>query len=163
MNTPGDRPQLERFKQTCREIVDIRSVFQLLSWDQETMMPSGGANSRARQVSTIALALHNRVADPSFGCLIAALEEEGAADAWRHAEVKEARRLYDRAVRLPGALVQELAETAALGYEAWIEARHRSDFKHFRPWLEKLTKLKREEARCLQMNVPLYDALLDEY
>src|SRR5690606_37825958 len=38
-----------------------------------------------------------------------------------------------------------------------------ADFPRFRPWLEKLVKLKREEAQAVGRDGPLYDALLDEY
>ncbi|OGB93226.1 MAG: peptidase M32, partial [candidate division NC10 bacterium RBG_16_65_8] len=43
------------------------------------------------------------------------------------------------------------------------EARKASDFARFRPWLEKLVRLKREEAKAVGRGGPLYDALLDEY
>src|SRR5581483_5300683 len=45
----------------------------------------------------------------------------------------------------------------------WQEARAASDFAAFRPWLEKIMALKRQEAAAIGYQVSPYDALLDEY
>ena len=47
--------------------------------------------------------------------------------------------------------------------EAWQEARQANDFPAFLPWLEKVVKLKREEAQAVGFKEHPYDALLDEY
>ncbi len=155
----------EEFKSRSSKITYLRSVIQSLSWDQETMMPEMGAGHRALQVSTLAVMLHQRVTDPAYGGLIARLEEAPEElDVWGRASAREARRQYDKATRLPESLVKELAETAALAYEAWVKARGESDFPAFAPWLGKMVKLKRSEAECLQTpGAPLYEALLDDY
>ncbi|MFB3903162.1 MAG: carboxypeptidase M32 [Acidobacteriota bacterium] len=153
------------FKRRSSEITHLRSILQSLSWDQETMMPEMGAGHRALQVSTLAVIQHQRLTDPAYGDLIARLEAApGTLDQWGKASVREARRQYDKATRLPESLVKELAETAALAYEAWVKARSESDFPAFAPWLDKMVKLKRAEAQCLQIpGAPLYEALLDDY
>jgi len=79
------------------------------------------------------------------------------------ANIREIRRAYDRATRVPAKLVEELARTSALAHDVWVEARRASDFERFRPWLAKLVALKREEAAAIGAGGVLYDALLDEY
>jgi carboxypeptidase Taq len=152
------------FELRSSEIIHLRSVLEALSWDQETMMPEAGAAHRAAQVSTIAVLLHQRITDPKFGDLIGSLEQNATLDAWGRASVREAKRQYDRATRVPQTLVKELAGTRPLAYEAWVKARSESDFPSFAPWLEKIVALKRQEAECLrEPGGALYDALLDEY
>ena len=56
---------------------------------------------------------------------------------------------YDRRIRLPQALVEELARTTSLAQPEWVAARGASDFQRFRPWLEKIVQLKRDESACL--------------
>ncbi len=155
----------EEFKRRSSEIIHLRSILQSLSWDQEAMMPEAGSGHRASQVSTLAVIQHQRATDPAYGDLIAKLEDAPEElDLWGKANVREARRQYDKATRLPESLVKELAETAALAYEAWVTARGESDFLAFAPWLSKMVKLKRSEAECLQApGAPLYEALLDDY
>src|SRR5207244_7847601 len=45
----------------------------------------------------------------------------------------------------------------------WAEARKKSDFPAFAPWLDKIVTLKREEAKAVGYKESPYDALLDEY
>ena len=80
------------------------------------------------------------------------------------ANVREARRRYDRLTKLPTRLVEELTRVTSLAQQNWVEARKKSNFEMFRPWLEKIVALKREEAAALGggNSVP-YDALLDDY
>ncbi len=153
------------FKRRSAEITHLRSILQSLSWDQETMMPESGAGHRALQMSALAVIQHQRSTDPAYGELISRLEDSPAElDLWGRASVREARRQYDKATRVPESLVKELAETAPLAYEAWVKARGESDFPAFAPWLEKMVKLKRSEAECLRTpGAPLYEALLDDY
>ena len=40
---------------------------QLLEWDQQTMMPSGGA-PRGTQLATITGMMHDKLSDPAVGC-----------------------------------------------------------------------------------------------
>ncbi len=78
--------------------------------------------------------------------------------------LRQIRRSYDRAVKLPESLVAELAETGSKAHHAWVEARQQDHFASFAPWLHKMIALKQQQADCLrQANEPRYDALLDEY
>ena len=63
------------------------------------------------------------------------------------ATVRELKRQYDRRVKLPQKLVEELARTTTLGQQAWAVAREKNDFASFRPLLEKIFQLKREQRR----------------
>ena len=151
-----------KFEGIYRELGDLQGAIETLTWDQETMMPTKAAPLRARQLSTLAALYHERLTAPEYGAL---LDKLGAKprDAWERANLREARCQYDKAIRLPRSLVRELAQTASLSYQAWIEARRRSDFGTFVPWLERMFQLKRQQAACLSRGGSLYDALLDEY
>ncbi len=150
-----------------REVATITSAQALLSWDQETMMPPRGAAFRATQLATLSGLVHDRSTSPELGEMISAAEADPdvQADEALAASVREMRRDYDRAVRLPGSLVREMTEAFALGMEAWRSARERNDFAAFLPHLEKTVDLNRRAAEAY--GVPeggeLYDALLEGY
>ena len=78
--------------------------------------------------------------------------------------MREARRKFDRATRMPQKLVEEISRITSLGQQAWVDARKANDFATFQPWLEQIVALKREEAQAVGYGdgVP-YDALLDEF
>ena len=148
-----------------REIGLLSSVRSLLDWDEQTQMPPKGAGQRAAQAALLAKLVHGRVTSPRLGELLdASTDGAGGGDSDRAANVREARRTYDRARKLPASLVEELARTGVLAQQAWVEARKRNDYPAFRPWLEKTVALKRQEADCVgYASGNRYDALLDEY
>ncbi len=160
--------------ETYKKLVDylketalLDSCLQLLGWDEQTYMPPGGAEHRAKQCGLLAGLVHQRMTAPQLGEWLAELEQSGALgepDSPRAVNVRETRRLYDRATKLPRPLVEEISRTTSQAQHVWVEARRRSDFGHFRPWLDKVVRLKREEAQALEPpSGELYDALLDEY
>ena len=144
----------------------LGSAIGLLHWDQETNMPRASAPYRAEQVAYIAGLCHKRAVDPCIGewldkCEDSLLVED--PESVKAVNIREWRRDYNRAVKIPQSLVEEIARTSTLGHSAWIQAREHSDFKEFLPYLEKLVGLKREVAEAVgYKNVP-YDALLDEF
>jgi len=152
----------------AREGATLASVSRLLGWDQETYMPDGGAEARGEQQALLAGLVHERETAPRVGELLAqceadaSLTEPGSESA---ANLREMRRDYDRATRLPKSLVEELARTGSASQQAWKQARAESDFKQFEPWLTKMVGLARNKAECWG-HAPggeLYDALLDNY
>src|SRR5581483_831417 len=151
-----------RFKQT-RLLDSIRGV---LEWDERVYMPPRGSAHRAEQVAYLAKVGHAKLTDPVLGQRLAQVEDTPLvkdADSVAAVNVREIRRMYDRAVKVPAALVEELARTCTRAQRAWQEARKHDDFKTFQPWLEKIVKLKREEAQAVGYRDVPYDALLDEY
>lgn len=143
-------------------IHDLSGARAILSWDQETMMPAKGAPARARQMSALAGIIHERVADPKLGALIAAAEGEELDEVGR-ANVREARRDHEAATKIPVALVKELSEACSAAHQAWLTAKKADDFAAFAPHLEKLIALKRREAEHRDPSKPIYDVLLDQY
>ena len=128
-------------------------------------MPRGGVEHRANQLSLLAGLGHEWSTSPRIGELLSQLEgtdlEPNSAQA---VNVREARREYDRATKLPQTLVEEMTKVTSLAQQSWIDARKADDFSQFESWLDKIIKLKREEANAVGFGdgVP-YDALLDEY
>ena len=144
----------------------LGSCGAVLHWDHQTYMPPKGGAHRAEQLALLAGLCHEQFTAPEIGDLLSVAEAgeltraSGSAAA---VNLREIRRAYERATRIPAALVQELARTSTLAQDVWVEARKASDFGRFRPWLEKLVGLKREEAQAVGRGGTLYDALLDEY
>ena len=129
-----------------REAGHLSSVAQLLNWDQETYMPHNAAPARAEQLAAMSALVHERRTSKQVGELIAAEEADNGLDDAARANVREMRRDYDLATKLPTDLVAEIARTASMSQEVWKEARQKSDFAMFAPWLEKMMALSRRKA-----------------
>ncbi len=150
----ANKPQAayEELVRRARELGVLASCSALLGWDEQTYMPPGGAAHRGEQLAHLAGLHHERATDPYIGEWLAIVEGSDLAadpDSPPAVNVRELRRDYDRRVRLPRGLVESLAQTTSLAQQQWVEARRNVDFGHFRPWLEKIVGLKRQEAECL--------------
>ena len=66
--------KLEELKKHLREINDLEAVAALLSWDQMTYMPPGGATARAHQMATLGRLAHEKSTDPAIGKLLLVAE-----------------------------------------------------------------------------------------
>jgi len=156
----------DAFLAYMRETGTAGSVAGLLGWDQQTYMPPGGAEIRARQIAYVSGLVHRRATAPEYRDLLEQAEAEVAgrdADSVEATNVRDARREYDRAVKVPAELVEELARASTLAHSSWIEARESNDFKRFQPALETIFGLVRRTAEALGYEEHPYDALLDGY
>ncbi len=157
----------EAYAELCRELRELsvlKSCASVLGWDEQTYLPHQGAEHRASQLALLSGLAHERGTSPKLADLLARSAELAAGEGHsaEAANVREARRKFDRAAKLPKRLVEELSHCATLSQQAWVTAKRARDFGAFRPWLEKMVALKREEAQAVGGAVP-YDALLDEY
>jgi carboxypeptidase Taq len=150
-----------------REATVLASACHLMSWDQETMMPPAAAPARAEALALVSKLAHRRFIDPRIGERLAECEADPAlaADERMAANLREIRRDYDRARKLPAELVAEMNRVGSQAVEAWKAARRDRDYELFRPWLEKQIDLNRRKADCLGSppGGGPYDALLEDY
>jgi carboxypeptidase Taq len=153
-------------RQHSLETAHLSSLGRLLGWDQRTMIPPKGQNHRHAQFAVLAKWIHQRATDPRVGEMLAAVEgtdlvrDPLAAEA---VNVREWRRDYDRATKIPQDLAVALAQAASEGETAWERTRPESDWQTFQPYLARLVDLKRQEAEALGYAGEPYDALLDDY
>lgn len=149
-----------------REKCLLDSVGAVVGWDEQTYMPPKGSSHRAEQMALVAKMSHAKLTSPRIGERLAAVESSNLVrdgETIEAVNVREIRRSFDRAVKLPSRLVEELARVTTQAQHAWRDARKNRRFADFAPWLEKVVALKREEAQAVGYRESPYDALLDEY
>ncbi len=142
------------------EISDLSSLGALAEWDQNTAMPEGAGQVRGDQMATLQGVLHERWTSEGLGRLLNQLEQPGAQTSQTDADkglIREVRRGYDRATKLPRTLVEELARVQAASFESWRKARTNNDFVSFAPWLGRTISLQREVADRLGFVETRYD------
>ena len=146
-----------------KELGVLNSCAAVLAWDQNTYMPRNGAGLRGNQMGLLATMAHAKLTDPKNGELLAQLDSAFPAESAESANIREIRRAFDRATKLPAALVEELARVTSQAQQAWEDAKKSNDFPTFRPWLEKIVALKRQECAAVGFTDSPYDALIEEY
>jgi carboxypeptidase Taq len=158
--------KLEQLKTLLAEVADLNYAAALLGWDQQTYMPPGGAEARGNQLATLSRISHDKFVSDEIGTLLGDLEQEYAgaqADSDEVRLLKVTRHNYDQQVRVPSDFVSEFAVVTSKAFEAWVEARSKSDFSIFRPHLEKVVELNQRFVGFFPPADHPYDILLDQF
>lgn len=164
--------QLDALKSQLLKIHHLKSAAALLSWDQETYMPSGGGQARADQIATLQTLAHNALVSPEIESLLATWLDpatgrihcaEHELDEPTTAMLRETWRDFSRAKKLPSDFVHRLERECSLAQQVWGDARAKNDFAQFTPNLRIIVSLKQEEAEYLGYQESPYNALLDTY
>ncbi|MDA7846252.1 carboxypeptidase M32 [Euryarchaeota archaeon] len=153
----------DEFIAAVKDIHRLQALQGHLGWDRETIMPEKGATARADMLSWLAKEAHARLINPRLGAMLDALEAEAGLDVDQQANVREMRRSYEKAIKLPEQFVADYARSKSEAMMAWQDARAASDFSAFEPHLERLISMTKEKIAYLQVDGTPYDALLDEF
>jgi carboxypeptidase Taq len=156
--------KLQELKTRLIEINDLKSVAYLLTWDQLTYMPPGGAPARGRHLATLGRLAHEKLSDPAIGKLLEELrpyEESLPYDSDEASLIRVTRREYERAVKVPPSFIAELNSHKAASYEAWAKARPANDFAAVQPYLEKMLDLSRQFSDFFPGYEHIADPLID--
>ena len=158
--------KFEELRKRCEDMAALGSAGALLGWDQNTYMPSGGAEARGKTLAVISELAHHQLTCKETGALIADLHDWAQAkghDSFEGSFLRALKRSYDQEVKIPAELVKELSLATTAAFEAWHKARAASDFAMFAPHLEKVAELNLRKAEALGFKNSPYDALLDLY
>jgi carboxypeptidase Taq len=157
---------LRELKERLAEVSDLGRAAGVLGWDQRVTMPPLGTKARADQLATLGRITHEKFIDAAIGRLLDRLQplaESLPYDSDDASLIRVTRRDWEKACRVPPDLRQEMTRAAALGHHAWVEARTRSDFDSFLPFLRTNLELRRRYAECFEPADHPYTALLDDY
>lgn len=145
------------------DIADLTQAAALMHWDQAVNLPPKGGEGRARALATITGLYHERLVDPAIGELIDELSDDETLEEYQTASIRNLRRAYDKATKVPEKLVRALTEATGISYQVWTEARPDSDYDKLKPYLVRVFELKKEVADAQGWEIERYDALLDDY
>ncbi|WP_135820489.1 carboxypeptidase M32 [Halostella litorea] len=152
----------EQFLAKVKRINNVGNASSVLQWDQEVMMPEGGTPARSQQLSTLSALHHELLTDDEMAEYLDELADADLTDE-QAAVVREVRREYERAARVPTDLVEEISETTSEALPKWEQAKEEDDFSVFAPVLEDLIELKREYAEHIDPDADPYAVLFADY
>src|SRR5262249_9205052 len=102
------------FEELCslaREAALVESIEATLGWDERTYMPAAAGEYRAEQMTFLSGLLHKKRTSKRLGELLSELASSDLAKD-RHSDagatIRELKRQYDKRVKLPQSLVEEL-------------------------------------------------------
>ena len=154
-------PTLVEIAVKYRPLWALDSVSALLEWDMETYMPSGSSAQRGVAIAETQLLRQER--------MLQLMDKVQKAE--KSTELSDSEKGFIRVLKhdldyyrkVPPKLLEDLLRTATEGTVVWREARKKSDFSMFKPYLEKMVDLKRQEAEKLGYQGHPYNALMDRF
>jgi carboxypeptidase Taq len=158
--------KLKELKGLFDEIADITHAINVMSWDQETYMPDGGAEARAASMARFSQMAHEKFTADRIGKLLEELkpwaaEQDPDSDDARL--IKVAWRNYEQQTKLPGEMVAEQSKLQSDGNMIWRKARENDDWPSFEPVLEKWLDFLTRFADLYKPYDNVYDVLLDQF
>ena len=160
---PGeDGDAYDRLVSRVERLRNVGAAAEVLSWDQQTKIPPGGAPARARQLAALSAVEHDLFGASETGELLDAAETTVESDDER-ALLREVSREYERRANVPTALVERTTARASEAVEAWRRARETDEFETFAPHLRDLVDLKREYAARVDPDRDPYEVLYEEF
>lgn len=164
-NLRSAESRLAELKRRLIEISDLGAASSLLTWDQATYMPKGGAPARGRQTAFLHRLAHERRLDPALGKLIDALEPHAESldpDSDAASLIRVAKRDFAKAIKVPPDHIERANALASASYDAWTRARPANDFATMLPFLDRMLDLSREYAGFFAPYDHVADPLIDD-
>lgn len=160
---PDNEPptEYEELLSRYERLVNLHYAGTYLHWDQQVMMPDGGATGRAGQLSAISATHHELLVDDAVEGWLSALDGASLSTD-QSACIREIRRQHERAARVPSELVEAITRTAAESQQIWQDAKAEDDFESFAPRLEQLRELQIERAEYIDPEKPPYQVMFED-
>ncbi|MFK7904550.1 MAG: carboxypeptidase M32, partial [Chitinophagales bacterium] len=152
-----------KYFKTLQKATDIGNAIAVLGWDQETQLPTKGAQHRAQQIATLSGIAHEIQVSQELGDLLHQLSEDSSLSAKQAKNIELSLEDYKKTQKFSTDFVVKMSEATSNSFQAWIKAREANDYAIFRPALERMIDLKREECEIIGYADHPYDALLDKY
>ncbi|MCH5149330.1 MAG: carboxypeptidase M32 [Spirochaetales bacterium] len=148
---------LEHYK----NILMIQFIEQILDWDSEVNLPSGGYAYRAEQAAWLAGVVHEKLTNRDFTDSIMSFIPTD--NNLLNNEIAHIKRIVELEQKIPQKLREEQARLSAKAGGIWEDAKKSGDDSQFIRVLEQIIQLEREYCDCKGFNETPYDALLDDY
>lgn len=151
-------------KEYISNIESLGHAISLLYWDMSVYMPKSGIETRSNTTTYLAgeqfkLTTSDKVKEfiEYFNPIMDELEVQDRA------MIKALKKNYEEISKIPEEEYKEYVKLTALSYSAWEDAKNKSDFSIFEPYLEKVVSFKKKFADYYGYKENRYDALLNEY
>lgn len=153
---------LEAFRNLQKTMAAYNHAIGVMMVDGTTAAPADSWEGRGRTMEVLTGITYALETDPKHEEMLQVLEA-AELDAVTAREVEVFRKQYNRTRKIPA---QEYVEYNVLLNDAqaiWEKAKNSNDFALFAPYLERIVAFNRKLAHYYRPDLPVYDALLDEY
>ncbi|SFB16956.1 carboxypeptidase Taq [Cohnella sp. OV330] len=155
-----------RFRALTTQIKHYEELLGVVYWDMRTGAPRKGIAQRSEAVGTLSSEMFRLSTSAEMGELLDELDGADADGELSDVDrklIKETRKDYERNLKIPPELYREYVVLTSQAETEWEEAKAKSDFKGFLPYLKQIIDYNRRFIALWGVKGTPYDTLLDMY
>ncbi|MNI19609.1 putative metalloprotease YpwA [compost metagenome] len=158
--------KLGEFKKLVRKIKQYDEAVGLIYWDMRTGAPKKGLETRSEVVGELSTDVFRMSTSEAMGAYLDIFTEPAQLeqlDPISRKMVEECKKEYDRSKKIPEEEYQAYVVLTSQAETIWEEARHKSDYAQFQPYLEKIVATNIRFIELWGYEGNKYNTLLDMY
>lgn len=156
--------QIKSFRDRVDYINTLNNAVALMHWDGATGAPKDGIEYRSKNIGIMSSEIFQKSIDPDMKTLVNELHEQiDALDEVTAANVKIYKEEIEKMEMIPPEEYRAFSELKVKAQHVWEEAREKSDYAMFAPYLKELVDFTRKYIGYRQPKDHPYDVLLDDY
>ena len=159
----GAIEQLEKeFLEYVKKISSYNEALGLIYWDLRTGAPKLGMEQRAEVIGMLSSEVFKMSTSEEMAAYIANSSGRESSEITRKI-LDECQKEYERNKKIPAEDYKEYVILQSKSESVWEEAKAKSDFEMFRPYLEKLVEMTKKFIGYWGYEGNKYNTLLDLY
>lgn len=160
----SDIKQIEvSFLDYLKKMAGYEEALGLMFWDLRTGAPKKGVEQRSEVIGNLSQDVFNMSVSNEMKEYIDQLSEQDSISEVTKKAVDEAKKEYDRNIKIPAEEYKEYVILQSKAESVWEEAKNKSDFALFQPYLEKLVEFNKRFVDYWGYEGNKYNTLLDMY
>ncbi len=155
---------LKDFDDLQREVFSYQYAQQVINYDGETVGPIKGVDARGEALAVLAEQEHRAAYGDRAGAIIASLTPMASdLDELHQDELRVFSRDYEEMGKVPAEECADFARLTSTAVSVWKQAKARSDYSLFEPYLEKIVSSLKRQADYLNPDADPYEVWLDRF
>ena len=158
-----DSEKLQKYNEWVFRKSAYNMALSMIMVDKMTVAPSGGAAYVDKRTAYLAGELFSIETDPEMIEILREMKDDPDLDG----DTKRAAQLYYsdvmKTVVIPKDEFVAAQELVSNSWNAWLEAKTKSDYSIFEPYLKKVIETKRRMYELRQADMDIYDQMLDDF
>lgn len=155
--------RIGEFKEYLKKIEYLQSISSLMHWDMRVNIPKKGIPHRGEVLGYISGETYKLQTSETIKEFIDYFDLIDDLDDVTKAMVEKTKKEYNQTKKIPEDRYKEYVIAVSNSEAAWEEAKEKSDFDSFRPYLEKVVNFNKEFIDYWGYDKNKYDTLLDFY
>lgn len=152
----------KEFLDYVKKMTAYNEALGLIFWDLRTGAPKKGIDQRSEVIGMLSSEVFKMSTSEEMAAYIAKLSKAEMSLTTKKV-LEECKKEYERNKKIPAEEYKEYVILQSKAESVWEEAKEKSDFEMFRPYLEKFVEMTKRFVNYWGYKGNMYDVLLDLY